>query len=179
MRMRWWHIFSPPVVETVEGLYRPVPRRLALCAYIFAIATMAGLYWWSDARGKPNYLALAYAIFMAGRGLYFWAAERKFGILGPPLVKVDDSSIFLSFRPFLSRRLKVVHLSDVKSVEVQGQARSRLIVFYMHAGYPIDVLLQQGRFEDRIVDFLQRKLPASIPIQIKEPLQLSGVPLAD
>ncbi|WP_143226681.1 hypothetical protein [Acidovorax sp. 62] len=178
-RMRWWHIFSPPLVETVEGLYRPVPQRLALCAYIFAAAAITGIYWWSVTRGKPSYLALGYAALMAMRGLYFWVAHRKFGALGRPLVRVDESSISVSFTTFLSQRLKVVRLSDVKAVVVHGKARSRLVAFYPHEGYPIQVLLQQGRLEERIVDFLQRKLPASIPIQIEEPLQLSGVLRAD
>lgn len=171
---RWWHILFPRVLETPQGLFRPEHAWVEFGLPAIGSLVILGMFFQSLAAAKPNYLALLYLVLVAGMALRSWRARRTFGPLGEPIVRVDHAEIYLSLPQNVHPGHVRVALADVQAVVVKGVPGQRCYVFLRHVGEPVTVRPGFGRLDARVVDFLQRTVPASIPVEVQEPPTFLG-----
>lgn len=103
-----------------------------------------------------------------------WLEWKKFGAMGRPLVRINETTIFLALPENLTQRQVELQLVDIKALVIQGEASQRTFVFERHEGAPIKAKACLGRLDIRIVDFLKHKMPAAIPVRMQRPSSLFG-----
>ena len=171
---RWWHRLFPPVVETHEGLFRPsnLVRDLAIPTVCGML--VLGLFMWSQYQGKTNYVAFLYVLACIWGAARYWLDWQEFGALGRPLVRINETTIFLTLPENLTQRQVELQLVDIKALVIEGEANQRTFVFERHEGHPVRAKACLGRLDTRVVDFLKRKMPSAIPVRIQRPSSLFG-----
>lgn len=171
---RWWRLLFPPVVETQEGLFRPSNLALDL-----AVPTVCGVlalvfFVWSESQGRANYGVLLFTVVCMWGTARNWLEWKKFGAMGRPLVRINETTIFLALPENLTQRQVELKLVDVKALVIQGETSQRTFVFERHKGDPIKAKACLGRLDTRIVNFLMQKMPAAIPVSMQRPSSLFG-----
>lgn len=171
---RWWHLLFPPVVETHEGLFRPSNLALdlavpAVCGVLVLVSFVC-----SQSQGKANYVALFLTLVCIWGTARSWLEWKKFGAMGRPLVRINETTIFLALPENLTQRQVELQLVDIKALVIQGEASQRTFVFERHEGGPIKAKACLGRLDTRIVDFLRQKMPAAVPVRMQRPSSLFG-----
>ncbi len=173
--MRWWHVLFPPVVETPQGLFRPSNAVLDRWLPAIGCLVVAGVALWQYRTiGRFNYFGLVYLGLFVAPAIAGWRARRQFGRMGKPLVRIDGSEVFLSLPQNVRPGHVQVPLADVRAIVVKGTPGQRSYVFERHAGEPIEVRPGFGRIDARVVDFLQRAMPAAIPVNVQAPPTFLG-----
>ena len=94
--------------------------------------------------------------------------------MGRPLVRINETTIFLALPENLTQRQVELQLVDLKALVIQGEANQRTFVFERHEGGPIKAKACLGRLDTRIVDFLRQKMPAAVPVRMQRPSSLFG-----
>ena len=172
--VRWGHILFPPVVEAPHGLFRPLHPLVDFGLPALGTLLILGLFFKSVLSAKPNYVLLSYLVLIAAMVCWRWRARRKFGRLGEPIVRVDRAEIYLRLPQSLHPSHLQVPLADLRTLVVKGAPGQRSYVFERHVGKPLAVRPGFGRLDSRVVGFLQRTLPASIPVEVHEPPTFFG-----
>lgn len=168
--MQWRDFFLPPLVEHQGGLYRAGQRRLNLAkAAVLAVAGVGVI-----AFGQLYGMGAVYLAIAAWLGWREWADYQAFGAVGRPLVRIHDNAAFFSLPSRLMPKQVEVPLREVKSLTVQGDALRRSFVFERRHGDAIRFEVTYGRHDDRIVAFVQRQMPARIPVTVKAPPSALG-----
>eukprot|EP01041_Mallomonas_annulata_P027797 gene27797-49499_t len=131
---RWWHLLFPPVVETHEGLFRPSNLALDLAVPAVCGVLVLVLFVWSQSQGKANYVALFLTLVCIWGTARSWLEWKKFGAMGRPLVRINETTIFLALPENLTQRQVELQLVDIKALVIQGEASQRTFVFERHEG---------------------------------------------
>ena len=172
--MRWWHLVFPPVVETPQGLFRPSHPAVDLGLPAIGLLVILGFLAKGLLSGQPNYLLFFYLMLISFGMLRSWRLRRKFGSLGEPIVRVDRTHIYLRLSQNVHPGHVQVPLADVRTLVVKGPPGQRSYVFMRHAGEPLTVRPGFGRLDARVTDFLQRTVPAFVPVEVQEPPTFLG-----
>lgn len=172
--MRWWHILFPPLEETPQGLYRPSNRFIDYGMPVIGALVIVGAFLKASLAGKTNYFILGYLGFVIAPMGLAWRNRRKFGRLGRPLVRVDGAGVYMSMPQNVHPGHVLVPLADLQALVIKGVPGQRSYVFVRHGGDPITVRPGFGRLDSRVVDFLQRSVPASISVEVQEPPTFLG-----
>ena len=177
--MRWWHVLFPPLIETHEGLFRPSSLARNLAAPLFAFALCLRMFFWSQAIGQTNYVVLLFAAMTAWISIRRWLDWREFGAQGRPLVQISQTSVLLTVPKYFAEGQREIPLTEIKVLVIKGEAARGNYVFERHEGYPVQVQTSFGRFDARVADFLQRKMPAAIPVQVLKSSNFFGAARGD
>ncbi len=173
--MRWWHKLFPPLVETPQGLFRPSNALLDTWLPALGCLVVAAMtYRQYLANGRVNWFGLVYIGLLLAPAIQGWRVRLRFGPMGRPLVRVDDSEVLLSLPMNVGPGHVQVPLAELRKLVIKGTPGQRSYVFERHAGKPIEVRPAFLRDEARVVDFLQRTMPASIPVEVLEPPTFFG-----
>lgn len=172
--MRWWHVLFPAVVETPQGLYRPSNRFLDYCLPTILGLVIVGMFLQASMAGKTNYFILGYLGIIIVTIALAWRARRRFGPMGQPLVRVDASEVYLKLPHNVGRGHVQVPLASLQKLVIKGTPGQRSYVFERHVGEPIEVRPGFMRDDVRVADFLQRAMPANIPLVVHEPPTFLG-----
>ncbi len=129
---------------------------------------------WSQSQGWTNYVALLLTLVCMWGTARNWLEWKKFGAMGRPLVRINESTIFLALPENLTQRQVELPLADIKALVIQGEANQRTFVFERHEGAALKAKACLGRLDARIVDFLKHKMPAAIPVRMQRPSSLFG-----
>ena len=155
--------FLPPLVEHAGGLYRSGQRRLNLAkAAVLAVAGVGVI-----AFGQLYGMGAVYLAIAAWLGWREWADYRAFGAWGRPLVRIQDNAAFFALPSRLLPKHVDVPLREVKTLTLQGDALRRSFVFERRHGDAIRFDVTYGRHDERIVAFVQRLMPARVPVTVK------------
>jgi len=161
--MAWYDVVLPPLVEQAGGLYRPGQRRLNVAkAAVLALAGV-GVIAFGELYGM-GCVYLALAGWLAWREGLDW---RRFGAAGRPLARIDEATAFFALPSRLVHQSVEVPLREVRALKVLGDALRRKLVFERRHGEPVRFDISWGRHDARVIDFLQRNLPARIPVTIQ------------
>ena len=172
--MRWLHLLFPAVVETPQGLFRPSHPAIDFGLPAIGLLVILGFLVKSLLSGKPNYLLFFYLMLISFGMLRSWRVRCKFGSLGEPIARVDHAQIYLRLPQNVHPGHVQVPLEDVRAIVVKGMPGQRSYVFMRDAGEPLTVRPGFGRLDARVADFLQRTVPASIPVEVQEPPTFLG-----
>ena len=172
--MRWWHVLFPPLVETPQGLFRPSNRFLDYGLTSIVGLVIVGIFLQSSWAGKTNYFILGYLGILIASIIVAWRARRRFGPMGQPLVRIDASEIYLKLPLNVGRGHVQVPLAELRALVIKGAPSQRSYMFERHAGKPIEVRTSFTRDDARVIDFLQRAMPAHIPVKVQEPPTFLG-----
>ncbi|MES2613458.1 MAG: hypothetical protein V4679_24610 [Pseudomonadota bacterium] len=173
--MRWWHMLFPPVVETPQGLFRPSNALLDTWMPALGCLVVAAMtYRQYLANGRFNWFSLFYIGIFLAPAIAGWRLRRRFGPMGKPLVRIDDSVVLLSLPMNVGPGHVQVPLAELRKLVIKGTPGQRSYVFERHAGEPIEVRPGFLRDDARVADFLQRTMPASIPVEVLEPPTFLG-----
>ncbi len=157
--------FMPPLVAHDGALYRAGQRRLAVIkSTVLAVAGVGVI-----AFGQLYGMGVVYLAIAAWLGWREWADNRRFGPRGRPVVRIHDGNAFFALPSRLMPQQVEVNLREVKALNVLGDAFRRHFVFERRHGEPVRFQVSYGRHDERIVDFVQRQMPARIPVTVKEP----------
>lgn len=170
--MAWRDVFLPPLEEHQGGLYRAGQRRLnVIKASVLAVAGVGVI-----AFGQLYGMGAVYLAIAGWLGWREWADYRAFGAVGRPVVRIHEGSAFFALPSRLMPKQVEVPLREVKSLTLHGDALRRSFVFERRHGESIRFQVTYGRHDDRIVAFVQRQMPARIPVTVKEaPTALGSV----
>lgn len=163
-------IFLPPLVEHNGGLYRAGQRRLNVTKAAVLAAAGVGVI----AFGQLYIMGCVYLAIAGWLGWREWADYRAFGDAGRPLVRIQEGAAFFALPSRLIPKHVDVPLREVKALNVLGDALRRNFVFERRHGESIRFDISYGRHDSRVLEFVQRQMPARIPVTIKEPPAASG-----
>lgn len=171
--MQLREIFLPPLVEHEGGLYRVGQQRLNLIkAWVLAIAGVGVM-----AFGQLWVMGCVYLAIAGWLAWREWSDHRTFGSAGRPLVRIQEGSAFFAMPSRLVAKQVDVPLREVKALTVHGDALRRNFVFERRHGDAIRFDISYGRHDARVIQFVQQRMPARIPVTVKEPVPaLHGAP---
>lgn len=173
--MRWWQMLFPPVVETPQGLFRPSNAVLDIWLPVLGCLVVAAVtYRQYLSSGRFNYFSLMYVGLFLAPAIAGWRQRRRFGPMGRPLVRIDDTEVLLSLPMNVGPGHVQVPLAGLRKLVIKGTPGQRSYVFERHAGEPTEVRPGFTRDDARVVDFLQRAMPANIPVEAREPPTFLG-----
>lgn len=89
-------------------------------------------------------------------------------------MRLDPAHIYLRLPQNVRPGHAQVPLADLRALVFKGMPGQRSYVFVRHVGEPLAVRPGLGRLDARVVNFLQRAVPASIPVEVQEPPTFLG-----
>ena len=161
--MAWYDVVLPPLVEQPGGLYRPGQRRVNVAkAAVLAVAGVGVIVF-----GQLYGMGCVYLALAGWLGWREWSDWRQFGAAGRPLVRIDEATAFFALPSRLVHKCVEVPLREAKALKVLGDGLRRTLVFERRHGEPVRFEASWGRHDARVIDFLQRNLPARVPVTIQ------------
>jgi hypothetical protein len=167
--------FFPPLVEHDNGLYQPGKQALGF----FKAAVLAAAGIGVVAFGQMFVMGAVYLGLAGLLGWRQWADRRTFGPAGRPLVRIGEGTAFFSLPSRLVPRQVEVTLREIKALTIHGDFTRRSFVFERRHGDSTRFITTYGRHDERVIAFVQQRMPERVRVDVKEPPTVLGAVRGD